>query len=167
MKDIQGYEGLYAVTEDGRVWSHRSQKFLKFGRSREYLQVCLHKDGKGKQLMVHRLVALAYIENPECKQTVNHIDGNHHNNDVSNLEWMTMQENNQAAWDNGQRVITEKMREQMEKNLAKGRIIKFTEEKIAQVRKLHKMTFSNRAIAKMFNTSHSVIGKILAKPSGC
>jgi len=166
MKDIQGYEKLYAITEDGCVWSHKSQKFLSPIKRREYLSVNLCKNGVIKKPYIHRLVAEAFIENLENKETVNHIDGNHHNNCVSNLEWMTMQENNKAAWDNGQRVVTETMRNQMKENLAKGRIVKFTEEKIEQIRKLHEMAFSNRKIAMMFDTSHSVIGKLLSKPSG-
>lgn len=93
MKDIQGYEGLYAVTEDGRVWSYRSKKFLKPGVVRGYLQITLSKNGVKTQCCIHRLVATAYIPNPENKPQVNHKDENKLNNCVDNLEWMTNKEN--------------------------------------------------------------------------
>ena len=90
MKDIVGYEGLYAVTEEGKVWSYRSKKFLSpADNGHGYLQVNL----QGKMLRVHRLVAEAYIPNPEGKKDVNHKDGNRKNNCVSNLEWATRKEN--------------------------------------------------------------------------
>lgn len=108
MKDIPGYEGLYAITEDGRVWSYpksrssRNGKWLKLQlatneddrlKPRSHYQVGLHKDGKVKQLLVHRLVALTYIPNPDNKPEVNHKDTNSLHNHVDNLEWCTNQEN--------------------------------------------------------------------------
>ena len=95
MKDIQGYEGLYAITEDGKVWSYKSNRFLKpYKNSGGYLRVALTKDWVKKQFTVHRLVAEAYIPNPENKPQVNHKDENKENNNVDNLEWMTAKENN-------------------------------------------------------------------------
>lgn len=95
MKDIKGYEGLYAITSCGKVWSHRAQKFLKPQKDRYgYLHVNLYKDGKAKKYKIHRLVAEAYIPNPENKPQVNHKDENKEHNYVNNLEWMTSKENN-------------------------------------------------------------------------
>ena len=95
MKDIKGYEGLYAVTSCGRVWSYRNQKFLSPGTvGIGYQQVNLCKDGQIKQFLIHRLVAEAYIPNPENKPTVNHKNECKKENYVNNLEWMTSQENN-------------------------------------------------------------------------
>ena len=94
MKDVVGYEGLYAVTEEGQVWSYKSKKFLSpADNGHGYLQVGLRKDGKTKMLRVHRLVAEAYIPNPEGKKDVNHKDGNRGNNNINNLEWATRKEN--------------------------------------------------------------------------
>ena len=94
MKDIKGYEGLYAVTEDGQVWSYRSNKFLKQRKDKDgYLLINLSVSGIIKTFKVHRLVAEAYIPNPDLKETVNHKDENKVNNNVSNLEWMTREEN--------------------------------------------------------------------------
>ena len=94
-KDISGYEGIYAVTDDGRIWSYHKkdykeiQEFLKT----KYKCVTLFKDGKGKTCSVHRLVAEAFIPNPENKPCVGHKDCNKDNNNVENLYWCTQQEN--------------------------------------------------------------------------
>lgn len=93
MKDIKGYEGLYAVTKDGQVWSYRSNKFLTPYNVVGYHYVDLRKKGHRKQFRVHRLVAEAYIPNPENKPQINHKDENKINNHVSNLEWVTAKEN--------------------------------------------------------------------------
>ena len=73
MKDIKGYEGLYAVTSCGRVWSYRRNKFLAPATIKSgYNYVNLYKDGKKKFCRVHRLVAEAYIPNPDNLPQVNH-----------------------------------------------------------------------------------------------
>lgn len=94
MVSVENYSG-YGITENGQVWSYKSNKWIsqrydKYG----YLRVTLiNDDKKMKTELVHRLVALAYIPNPDGKETVNHRDENKENNCVSNLEWMTKQEN--------------------------------------------------------------------------
>ena len=94
MKDIKGYEGLYAITSCGKVWSYRRKIFLKQKINNEgYLQVGLYRDGHHKTVGVHRLVAEAYISNPEDKPQVNHKDENKTNNNINNLEWTTSIEN--------------------------------------------------------------------------
>ena len=88
MRDIPGYEGLYAATQDGRIWSYRSKKFLKpSDNGLGYLQVKLSKDGKTKTYKVHRLVAEAFIPNPLNLPQINHKDENRANNALLNLEW--------------------------------------------------------------------------------
>lgn len=88
MKDIKGYEGLYAITSCGKIWSYRRKKFLKSyiaGAGYEY--VSLIKDNKKKNYRVHRLVAEAYIPNPDNLPEVNHKDEVKTHNWVNNLEW--------------------------------------------------------------------------------
>ena len=88
MKDIIGYEGLYAITSCGKVYSYRSKKFLKPRKIRDgYLQVNLYKDGKREFYYIHRLVAEAYLPNPDNLPQVNHKDENKENNALPNLEW--------------------------------------------------------------------------------
>lgn len=95
MRSIEGYDGFYSVTECGKVFSHRRDRYMKpgLGGGGRYRMVTLTIEGTPKGFMVHRLVAIAYIENPLNKPEVNHIDANRYNNHVSNLEWVTRQEN--------------------------------------------------------------------------
>ena len=94
MKYIPGYEGLYAATEDGRIWSYRSKKFLKPRITNSgYCRVALYKDGKAKDFLVHRLVVEAYLPNPDNLPQVNHLDEDKTNNALLNLEWITAAEN--------------------------------------------------------------------------
>lgn len=94
MKDIKGYEGEYAITSCGRVWSYKSKKFLKPTiRKNGYAQVCLSKNSIQKNLLVHRLVAEAYLSNANNFTEVNHKDEIKSHNWVGNLEWCTHQEN--------------------------------------------------------------------------
>ena len=107
-RDIQGYEGLYQVSNLGRVrscdrhtWAGwRGEKALVKGRVRKpsitrqgYYQVDLLVDGHRKSLKVHRLVAIAFIPNPNNYPYINHKDENPLNNKVDNLEWCTQKYN--------------------------------------------------------------------------
>jgi len=120
-KDIKDYEGIYQVSNLGRVKSlariRKSRKDNKGNQSSyqykgcilkqknrktkvkglEYYQVSLSKNGVEKMVSPHRLVAEAFIPNPDNKPYVNHIDGNGKNNSVDNLEWTTNQENQNHA----------------------------------------------------------------------
>ena len=88
MKNIKGYEGLYGITTEGEVYSYKSKKFLKPRTNRGgYLKVSLFKDRKEKTYYIHRLVAEAYIPNPENLPQINHKDENKTNNCLQNLEW--------------------------------------------------------------------------------
>lgn len=90
-KEIEGYEHSYKVSNTGKI--RNLKKELKYFIVNGYKIIALSKNGNTKNYRVHRLVAKAYIPNPEDKPEVNHKDGNKQNNDVSNLEWMTRREN--------------------------------------------------------------------------
>lgn len=97
-RDVQGYEGLYEVSNLGEVRSlpraTTSGKTLTPNNSgKGYLQVALYKNGKSKRLLVHRLVAQAFVPNPLNLSSVNHKDENKKNNRFDNLEWCTPQYN--------------------------------------------------------------------------
>ena len=87
-KDIPGYEGLYVVSNNGRVMNVRSGRVLRgIVNNLGYIMVGLSKSGKVKMISVHRLVAEAFIKNPDNLREVNHKDEDKSNNNVDNLEW--------------------------------------------------------------------------------
>lgn len=114
-KEVPGYEGVYQISNLGRV-KHLEEKQIRSngrvlceftiperilkpyrtGKRDGYMTVSIRK----KNLKVHRLVAEAFCPNPECKPEVNHIDGDKSNNAANNLEWVTTLENSQHAWKN-------------------------------------------------------------------
>jgi len=119
-KSIEGFEGFYEVSNmgnvkgldrvvlcrysDGRTYIRPLKgKPLRFDTKHGYLYVCLSKEGKLKNLSVHRLVAMAFLDNLENKPQVNHKDENKQNNKVNNLEWNTEKENTQHAIKHGLR----------------------------------------------------------------
>lgn len=120
MRDIVGYEGLYAVTEDGQVWAYQNRlhkgKFLKHSLKKGYPFVCLCKNSTIKQFTVHRLVAEAYLPNHDSLPQVNHKDSNKENNHVSNLEWCTASENKKHSWDSGTSIVTPAKRKASRRN---------------------------------------------------
>ena len=90
---IEGFNN-YEVSNLGKVRNMKSGKILKPRlQNNGYLMLCLYKNNKQKNLLLHRIVATAFIDNPEGKPQVNHIDENKTNNDLSNLEWCTAREN--------------------------------------------------------------------------
>lgn len=104
-KDIPGYEGLYEVSNYGQIRSIkrlekcgnktriRKERILKQSLRRGYLFVSLCKKGEKENVVIHRIVALLFIHNPNNMPEVDHIDGNKINNKVSNLRWVTAKQN--------------------------------------------------------------------------
>lgn len=107
-KDVVGYEGIYMVSNLGRIKA--LARFMKNATILpRILTPVLNKGGytkfmfrdknkKWKNILIHRVVAMAFIPNPENKKTVNHIDSVRNNNKVSNLEWATQSENMKHAF---------------------------------------------------------------------
>lgn len=107
-RDIKEYEGLYQISNLGRVkslsrcywhgnrWYKQKEKFLKLNiNTKGYQSVVLYDaEHKSKRVMIHRLVANAFISNPDNLPEVNHRDENKENNQVDNLEWCTSEYNN-------------------------------------------------------------------------
>jgi hypothetical protein len=115
-KPVNGYEGKYAVSSEGRIKSlpyvcegrwgkaHMKGKVLQpvTNTHNGYCYICLVGDKRKKTTCrYHRIVAEAFIPNPDNKPCVNHIDGDKHNNHPSNLAWVTHSENTTHAYDSG------------------------------------------------------------------
>lgn len=160
-KDIEDYEGLYQISNLGRVKSLErkikrrndriqtvKERILKLNLDKEgYHTVKLHKEGKGKNFKVHRLVALAFISNPDNKLEVNHIDGIKTDNKVTNLEWNTRNENMQHAVDNGLH----------DQKGSKSNTAKLTEEQVLEIMDSNSTC---RVLAKIYNVNSSTINRI-------
>ena len=122
MKDILGYEGQYSITRDGKVYSHKRKRFLNPTNLKGYKRVKLRDSNNNQKIsnqLIHRLVAKAFIPNPNNKLEINHKNSIRDDNRVDNLEWATRSENNQHAWTYGNKVfkITEKYINSVRKNI--------------------------------------------------
>ena len=139
---IDGEPTKYFICEDGSVWSDISQRMLKpFTNPDGYLLVDLHHNKKSYYRMIHRLVAIYYIPNPNNLPIVNHKDGVKTNPNVTNLEWCTAKENTQHAWRTG--LIKARYGEDNPAN-------RYSEEKIHQVcHLLEEGKLSYREISKV------------------
>jgi len=155
-KDIDQYEEFYSVSSRGSVYSKRRSKNLKLCKNKGgYRHVILVKGKVKTTTLVHRLVALAFIENPDNKPCVNHVDGNKTNNRVENLEWVTHSENTQHMFDTGLYRHTEEHKQKMRK---------FSEEEEdVMLLDLKNSGLSMRKIAKKYNTSHAMIQAMIKR----
>ena len=155
-KSVKGYEGCYEISSFGNLRSkdrlikhykggfrkikgvNKSSRFDKYG----YLRCSLKKDGETKHITIHRLVGLAFIKNIKNKPQINHIDGVKTNNKVTNLEWVTSEQNVTHA--------------------VKNRLIKtkLTDE---QVTIIMSSKLSIRKLALIYNVSSSIIWRIKNK----
>ena len=109
--DIKGYDGRYKIGDKGTVigisrsndnrYKDKQWVLRQYEDKNGYMYVTLQKDKKRKTIKVHRLVAEAFVENPNNYPCVNHIDSNRSNNNIDNLEWCTYKQNMQHALLNG------------------------------------------------------------------
>jgi hypothetical protein len=149
-KKIEGF-GNYSVSSEGRVKNDKI--FLKLSyNKRGYSQVVLWNENKNKIQTIHRLVAQAFIPNPDNKPEVNHIDYNKTNNHVSNLEWATKKENEDHALQNGLKVKGEQ-----------NGGSKLTEIEVIEVRKLFKEGWLKKDLAQKFGITRNSISNIIKR----
>ena len=142
----------YQASNDGKIRYIKTGNILEGGYNRRYLRAKV--DGKG--LDIHRLVAAAWIPNPENKPQVNHINGNKHDNRIENLEWVTAYENNLHARVTG---LSTGPKKGEQNNCAK-----LTDDTIRYIKSIHKpfhKEFGTRALAKRFGVNDCWLSSIL------
>lgn len=152
-KNIKDYPD-YMVSDQGRVMStkYKGTRILapRLGAT-GYFFAALCSEGVQKSFAVHRLVAEAFLENPDNKPQVNHIDGNRKNNNISNLEWVTASENVKHAYKIG---IMYRKGEAHPK-------VKLTERQVKEIYILAKTKkFIQRDIGRMYNISRETVSDI-------
>ena len=161
-KDILSYESCYQISTLGNVRSltrtvnsKLNSSAVKQGKQLKlmldkygYNVVNLYKDGKYKSTKVHRLVAIAFIYNPQCKPEVNHKDGVKTNNNVSNLEWCTTSENQTHAVKNN--LI----------NHAKGEQLKQSKLKERDIYIIYRSELTHTELAETYGVSRRAISKV-------
>lgn len=165
-KDIKDYEGLYQVSNQGRIKRLSGKCLAKGGNYRNltetiltlfpnktrynYLYVNLNNNGI-KQFRVHKLVALAFIENPNNYPQINHKDADKNNNSVENLEWCTGQQNIDHAKANN--LYPERFGE-------KAPNCKLTQLEVDNIKERLKNKETGRSIAKLYNISEGMLSLI-------
>ena len=161
LKDVKGFEGEYMVSDCGELYSVKngSPVLLKGGSNGKYRSFSLRKDGVQYQKSLHRLVAEAFIENPEDKPEVNHIDGNKLNNTPENLEWVSSKDNKRHA------ILAGKYKN-LGKNSPKGedsKKAKLTENQVKEIRKRVAGGEFKRAIAREYGVSDTLVRFIVER----
>ena len=140
----------YEITSDGKIWNIKKQSYMKpfenvvkhRPNNQYYLRIGLTTKHGRKKIMVHRLVAMAYIPNPKKKSFINHKDGDKHNNKMENLEWVSNKENCIHASRNG--LLPKKL----------------TNQQVKEIRSNEFGDWSNQDIANHFGVSRRLIGMI-------
>lgn len=169
-KDVPGYEGYYEVSDQGRVRSldrfvtrPTSQGYLQPGRilrpawrkgatNRGYKTINLCVNGANRSEYIHRLVALAFLSNPDCLPQINHKNGRNDDNSVENIEWCSPRDNQLHAHANGLKL-----------NTPRGEACKrakLSNEEVSWIRAWSVDGYSNRSIAESFGVDPSTVSTI-------
>lgn len=162
-KGVVGFEDLFEVSTLGRVKSLRTERVLKSHINKMGYETIATKIGGRKGISVcfrvHRLVAEAFIQNPEGKPQVNHIDGVKTNNQTTNLEWVTARENVLHAYKTG--LATPTLGESQGQS-------KLTEGDVEYIRKNYisgDRRFGQRALSRRLGVAHTTIGDVVNRLS--
>ena len=159
LRPVSGYENLYAVSNDGFIYSYRTKKILKtYLAGSGYKYIKLHKNKVTKAFSIHRLVAINFLANPDGYKEVNHIDGNKLNNHINNLEWCSRSQNNTHAYKIG-------LKKAYPQTGSKHGNTQMTEKDIIDIRLFYSKGISLSKISIVYPVTKSTIWKIIKKMS--
>lgn len=171
-KPIKGFRGIYEVSSNGRVRSldrrilvqkengdtylrSKKGKVLapkKISKDKDYVSVCLRNSGIAKYLLIHRVVAFAFILNKSKLPCINHKDSDPTNNKACNLEWVTYKKNTKHGMESGK------------VNQRKGQSIRSRSEKeYSEIKTLHKAGLSQRKMSRLLKIPESTINSIIRR----
>ena len=155
-KDVEGFEGLYKVSNEGVVISTprngaKGKVMKQYDMKHGYREYQLRKNGKRYHTYVHRLIAQHFTPNPENKPFVNHIDGNKLNNSIENLEWVTNKENIQHAAKMG-----------LMRSGENHPYAKLTDQEVREIRDLYKhKIYIQRELSEIYGVNRSTMNWIV------
>jgi len=163
-RNVKGSFGCYKISNLGNVYSCRGGVNNTKRQRRPWIttggylctDIIIHE--RRHTSKVHRLVAEAFLPNPEKYRVVNHKDGNKQNNRVDNLEWCDHSHNNQHAWDTGLRLKT------LGENHPQS---KLTQEQADEIRSLKKSGVKRKQLCELYSVSISVIDKVVSYRQYC
>jgi len=146
----------YSISDHGRIYNRITGNYRNPSINKDgYYTISIRKGGKKRTILIHRIVAKAFVENPHNKPCVNHKDGNKLNNHASNLEWCTIAENNRHAHKNGLM------------NIVKGEqsgTAKLTEDIVLEMRRLYLVEdITQKQIADVFGVNHCTVHYVIAR----
>jgi len=169
-RDVSGFEDCYQISNNGKLKSKDRMKVNGFGKCsykgvilkprlyNGYYRFTLQRLNKRRQVFIHRLVAEAFITNPENKPEVNHINGIRHDNRVENLEWCTRSENQLHAYKIGLQTPTIIQGERHHK-------ARLSEKDVLEIRRLYEAGVGMTELSKMFNMNRGSIHHIIKRTS--
>ena len=148
---IRGEETVYSISPSGNIYNDKKKTSITLkDNSGGYKQVGLYTSKGRVTCLVHRLVAQAYLENPNNLPIVNHLDNNRANNHISNLEWNTIQGNSDHMVSQGRSA----------KGVHNGNS-RLVDTQVLEIRKLYKLGISKRCLARLLNIDRTVISAII------
>lgn len=160
-KDVVGFEEYFSISSQGRLFSKRSNRLLKLFKNKNGYCCAATRIGgrKGKTycFKIHRLVAQAFINNPEKLSTVNHINGVKDDNSVSNLEWLSVSDNVRHAFETGLSNSDHLLKSNISKRKLSDEDVKYIRENC----KPKCREFGLRALALRFGVSRNTISHIV------
>lgn len=173
MKDIPGFEGRYAITKEGEVWSYSRKNSVGRPAKGQWIKQRLQKGypvvylrganrKRGRNYLIHRFLLLVFVGTPPIgRNETNHVNGKKNDNRLENLEWVSSSENRKHAWEIGLIKNTENRDRAALKRGFKLRL--FTWDQAMDIRKMHSLGKAQTEIARQYKVNRKTINMIITR----